>query len=413
MDASQVNCAAIDMRFSTLTGEIGHKSIMLNRRQFINWGCASCAIAFSPRSFAASESYLSPDRFARPQSSSEEGGLWALMDREERVVRRSPQLIRDEELNVYLRGIVSRLAGPHASDIRVYALRTPHSNASMAPNGMLQIWSGLLLRVHNEAQLAAILGHEIGHFFERHSLARMRDAKEKSAMATVFGLFGLIGAIGQLAVVSSAMGYVRDHERSADRIGAMLMNQAGYRVDEAAAVWSAMLEEMQIRENKEATRTPALFDSHPPSLERRENLLKLAQEFPGGETGEARYRAAVSRYLESWCEDEIRRSQYSESIALFTRIIPGAANVELIQTFRAEALRLRAETDDHDAALKDYRLALSSHQPIPRALRGIGLIERQRGHSLDAVSAFRKYLELQPDAPDAALIESYIKELGT
>ena len=366
-----------------------------------------------PSVSAGQSSYLPPERFERPLSSSEEGGLWALMEREERALRRNPQLVRDEGINSYLRGIVARLAGPHASDIRVYVVRTPNFNANMAPNGMLQVWTGLLLRVHNEAQLAAVLGHEIGHFFERHSLARMRDVKEKSAMATVFGLFGLIGAIGQLAVVSSAMGYQRDHERTADRIGAMLMHQAGYRIDEAAAVWTAMLGEMAIRDQKDASRTPALFDSHPPSIERRDNLLALAKEFPGGETGEESYRAQISSFLELWCEDEIRRGQFSESIALFTRVIPATANVALVQAFRGEALRLRADKSDHEAALQDYRLAAAAEQPIPRALRGIGLIERQRGRSVDAVKAFQKYLELQPDAPDVALIHSYIKDLGT
>ena len=386
---------------------------MLNRRRFVHLGCAACAAVFLPPASAGGNSLLPPDRFERPPSNSEEGGLWALMDREERALRRNPALIRDEGINNYIRGIVTSLAGTHANDIRIYVMRTPNFNASMAPNGMLQVWSGLLLRVHNEAQLAAVLGHEVGHFFERHALARMRDAKEKSALATVFGLFGLIGAIGQIAVVSSAMGYQRDHERDADRIGAELMHQAGYRVEEAAAVWSAMLDEMKIRDQKDASQTPALFDSHPPSIERRDNLLTLAKELPGGETREDRYRDVMGRHLELWCEDEIRRSQYSESIALFTRIIPAAANVALIQAFRGEALRLRAEQNDHDAALEDYRLAAGADLPIPRALRGIGLIERQRGHSAEAVNAFRKYLELQPDAPDAALIDAYVKDLGT
>ena len=54
-------------------------------------------------------------------------------------------------------------------------VRTPYFNASMAPNGMMQVWSGLLLRVDNEAQLAAVLGHEIGHYLARHSVERLRD----------------------------------------------------------------------------------------------------------------------------------------------------------------------------------------------------------------------------------------------
>ena len=156
--------------------------------------------------------------------------MWALMDREERNLRKSPLLIRDAALKDYVQGIACRLGGEHCPDIRVYLMRTPHFNASMAPNGMLQIWSGLLLRMENEAQLAAVLGHEIAHFLMRHSLQRLRDIKDKAAAGQVLGLFGLVGALGQLAVYASAFAYQRDHENEADRIGSILMHKAGYDV---------------------------------------------------------------------------------------------------------------------------------------------------------------------------------------
>ena len=100
----------------------------------------------------------------RPNCTGDEGGLWAMMDREETRLRRSPFRMRNVELDKYLSGIACQLAADHCPDIRVYAMRTPYFNASMAPNGMLQIWSGLLLRMENEAQLAAIVAHEIGHY---------------------------------------------------------------------------------------------------------------------------------------------------------------------------------------------------------------------------------------------------------
>ena len=68
---------------------------------------------------------------------------------------------------------------------QVHLVRTPLFNASMAPNGMMQVWTGLLLRVDDEAQLAAVLGHEFGHYLARHSTERLRDAKSRSA----FGAF--------------------------------------------------------------------------------------------------------------------------------------------------------------------------------------------------------------------------------
>src|SRR3546814_5968134 len=83
-------------------------------------------------------------------------------------------------MHAYLVEFMQRLSRHFSSDMRVYLMRTPYFNASMAPNGMMTVWSGLLLRVNDEAQLAAILGHEMGHYMQRHTLARMRDMRSKA-----------------------------------------------------------------------------------------------------------------------------------------------------------------------------------------------------------------------------------------
>ena len=108
---------------------------------------------------------------------SDEGGYgpsWTGRNR----LRRSPFNLRDPKLRSYVQDIACRLGAGHCPDIRVHLVRTPYFNASMAPNGMMQVWSGLLLRVDNEAQLAAVLGHEIGHYLARHSVERLRDVKD-------------------------------------------------------------------------------------------------------------------------------------------------------------------------------------------------------------------------------------------
>src|SRR5262245_24840551 len=117
----------------------------MKRRLLLHAGCAHC-LALADGAWGQTD-WTPPARFARPDLASDEGGLWALMDREETRLRRSPFRLRDDALNRYLQDIVCRLAGEHCPDIRVYAVRTPYFNASMAPNGMMQVWSGLLLRM--------------------------------------------------------------------------------------------------------------------------------------------------------------------------------------------------------------------------------------------------------------------------
>src|SRR3546814_15865655 len=63
---------------------------------------------------------------------------------------------------------------------RVYILREPTFNATMSPNGTLRAYSGLLLRVRSEAELAAVLGHEFGHFEKRSSLMQFKAASGDS-----------------------------------------------------------------------------------------------------------------------------------------------------------------------------------------------------------------------------------------
>ena len=75
-------------------------------------------------------------------------------------------------------------------------------NASMAPNGYMEVWSGLLLRAEDEAQLAFVLGHEIGHYRERHTLATLRAIRGRAGAAMVFSIIAAgagVGIIGDIA----------------------------------------------------------------------------------------------------------------------------------------------------------------------------------------------------------------------
>ncbi len=385
----------------------------MNRRQLLSAAGACCAQALARQvhAQAAGTDYAAPHRFGRPDVATDEGGLWSMMDREERSLRRSPLVLRDEKLVSYVQDICCRLGSEHCPDIRAYVVRTPLFNANMAPNGMMQVWTGLLLRVENEAQLAAVLGHEIGHYLQRHSVERLRDAKSKSALAQVLGAFGAVGALGQLAVAASAFAYGREHEREADRIGAYLMHQAGYDVAESAKVWSNLLQEVKAREGGDPAQTASLFATHPAPPERQADLEQIAKSLPGGSTGDDAFAERTRRFLDDWLQDEVKRGQYAESLVLLTRHIDHGKARELMTYYRGEVHRLRGEAGDQALALADYQAAAASLDPPAAAFRGIGLISRQQGQRSEAVEALTHYLDLAPDAPDAAFIKTYLAEL--
>jgi predicted Zn-dependent protease len=384
----------------------------MNRRQFLRGaaGCIGCGTTWLYGNALAQTTWQAPSRFAKPDIASDEGGLWAIMEREETRLRRSPFAFRDPAFSQYVQDIACRLAGEHCPDIRVHLVHTPFFNASVAPNGMMQVWTGLLLRCENEAQLAGVLGHEIGHYMQRHSLERLRDIKARSAFAQFLGMFGLVGALGSMGVIASALAFSRDQERDADSIGVTLMRDAGYDAAEASRVWSNLLLEIKARPGADAAKTNPMFATHPSAEERTVTLAQLAAARPGGATHEDVYREKTKPFRGAWLREEIKRGQHEESLALLTRMIKLAPEAETYFA-RAEVYRLRAKGDDLDAALTDYKAAVAQGAEPPEVHRGAGFIHRTRQQAAEAKTSFQRYLELAPSAPDAPMIKSYMEAL--
>jgi predicted Zn-dependent protease len=286
----------------------------------------------------------------------------------------------------------------------------------MAPNGMMQVWSGLLLRMTSEAQLAAVLGHEIGHYLARHSIERLRDAKSKSAAGQFLGILlaraGGIGAISQLALLAGMLAYSRDQEREADKIGVELMARAGYAPIEASRVWAQLLEELKAgaKERDEYWDESVLFKTHPPAAERQQALAELAAAKGGeGRTGAEEYHSALARFRGEFLSDELKRRNFGETRVLLDRMQKAFPEDGELQYCLGEAYRLRAQDKDLGEAIAAYRRAESLKGAPPEMYRSMGLVQRQRGDEAQAETAFAKYLELKPAAGDGALIRTFIR----
>lgn len=166
----------------------------------------------------------------------------------------------------------------------------------MAPNGMMQVWTGLLLRVENEAQRAAVLGHEIGHYLQRHSIERLRDAQSKSAFATLMVPLGLLGMVRQLGALASLQAFSREHEREADRIGIALMRAQKLDLHEAVRVWSNLRAELSVGPGGDPDKRSVMLATHP-GIEERQTQLEALAEGSAGDKGEAAYQARIEPLL--------------------------------------------------------------------------------------------------------------------
>jgi hypothetical protein len=385
---------------------------MMGRRHVLGGLCSCSALALLGCSAGVEEGPIAPG--FRPLAASDEGGLWDMVGRTEEELKHSRALVRDKPLNDYLTEISRTLAGDHAPDLRVYVLRTPYFNASMAPNGMMQVWTGLLLRAQNEAQVAAVLGHEIGHYLERHTLQRWRDAKRKSDIAAFLGLglsaagFGQFGDVVNLGTIAAIMAFSREQERQADAIGFELMEKAGYRAIEASRIWDNLIAERA--EAKDKKDPIVFFASHPDSEERAKALRQKAAgaKDDAGAAYVERWRLRTRSIRPMLLADEVKLRQPERSLVVLEAQRNAGAEDGLLLFAIGEVHRLRDEKDDRAHAIAAYERALAREDCPAEAHRSLGLVRLKLGQARAAEASLRRYLELRPDAADAAMIRSYL-----
>ncbi len=387
-----------------------------HRRHFLQ-GLCSCALLGLAACNATTANDAPIIAGYRPDPSTDEAGLWHSMDKAERDIQRARNRLRDAELNRYLEEIIARLNPEISANMRVYLLRVPLFNASMAPNGMMQVYTGLMLRASNEAQLAAVLGHEIAHYTQRHSVARIRDSRARADFIIFLSMglgaagLGSFSDLAQYMLLAGQFAYSRDNEREADAIGQDMMIRAGYRPVAASEIWQLLIEEDEADGKRE--RGNAVFASHPAEDERMKTLKRMAEEKGNfGEYHAERYREKLRRVRFMLLEDDLRLRQYDQSMFLVKRLQKEAGEDGELLYFEAEIYRLRRGDGDLKKAEETYERALRADAPPAQTWRSLGLLQRRDGRHDAAARSFRKYLELRPDADDRRIINTYIGEIA-
>jgi predicted Zn-dependent protease len=355
---------------------------------------------------------------AHPALHTDEAGIRQVMDREEERLKTSPLLERSPELNAFARDVVCRVAGAYCDEIRVYVLNVPYFNASMAPNGAMQIWSGLLLRAENADQLAFVVAHEIGHYVERHTVERWRTAKNAMTAAMIFSVGTAVagvpaaGQLGQLAALSTLYGFTRDQEREADRYGFETMTNAGYDGRQCAQIWRNLVDEVAHSDSDAKRKREArasIFNTHPLTAERIDALERLAQgAASSGDAPDDGYRQVVAPRLDRWLRDDLRLRDVGQSLFLIERMIASGRDLGTLYYYKGEAYRTRRGAGDDALALEAYELATTHADAPAAAWRELAQGYRAKGDQERATQAFRTYLEASPQAEDRLLIESYL-----
>lgn len=187
--------------------------------------------------------------------------------------------------------------GPYQYDFHVLA--DPETvNAFALPGGQVFITVGLLRRLQSEAELAAVLGHEIGHVVGRHGAEHLAKAGLTQSLVGAVA----VGAYDpdnpsrsyQTAAVAQAVGslmnlrYGRDDELESDELGVRFMSEAGYDTRGMVSLMDVLAQAGR------GPRPPEFFSTHPNPENRIERLRELAaQSEGGGEIGRERFAKRV------------------------------------------------------------------------------------------------------------------------
>jgi len=211
----------------------------------------------------------------------------------------------DPGLSEYVNQVGQRLAAVSDRDLpyEFVVINSSVPNAWALPGGKMAINRGLLLELNNEAELAAVLGHEIVHAAARHGAQAMergmllQGAMVATAIAASDTQYaGLIVGGAQLGAQLVSQRYGRDAEREADAYGIRYMVKAGYNPEAAVSLQETFV---RLSEGRNPGWLEGLFASHPPSMERVENNRALlqavrAEGFTGGDLGAERYQSNLA-----------------------------------------------------------------------------------------------------------------------
>jgi predicted Zn-dependent protease len=199
------------------------------------------------------------------------------------------RLIQNQPVNTYISNLGNRLARKsERPDIpwRFYVVDDKSVNAFATLGGRVYIHTGLIAATSSEAQLASVMGHEIGHIVGRHGLENVKKAQRLgigAAAASIIGAIigGTVGSLVDLAGNLIAGGYLmkhsRDAEREADFLGLYNLNHANYNT-------VGMVEMFQILNNlsrNQPSSVGSIMASHPPAAERAQNTAREIQEHLG------------------------------------------------------------------------------------------------------------------------------------
>jgi len=345
------------------------------------------------------------------------------------AVQQQGGFYRDRELEAYVQEVGMRLARVSHRPGLAYRYRVLNAsvpNAFALPGGYIVINRGLLVGLENEAEMAAVLGHETGHVTAKHSLAGYQRAIASNVLVAgvVLGTGGRAGVQELSGITASLLenGFSRDQEREADWLGIDYMVKAGYNPEGAVQLQEYFYR--QLEGGKNPMWAEGLFRTHPFSKERLDNArARIAERYPDTVKNPnytfngtiflqktARLREAQKAYDVSDEGDKLLKAKrYDEALEKYleaARMAPGqspfhssAGSVYLIRKNDAAAERELQKAIDLDGDLFEPRFLMGALRYGKREYRA-------------AIPELERSMELYPTKQAAAMLSKSYEALG-
>jgi len=330
----------------------------------------------------------------------------------------------DPELTRYVRDVGHRLAA--VSDRKLpyefVILNNSVPNAWALPGGKIAINRGLLTELDSEAELAAVLGHEIVHAAARHSAQQVTRGMLSQALVLATAVVASDTDYGALAVGGAGLAaqlvntrYGRGAELESDRYGMEYMARAGYDPQGAVDLQQTFV---RLNDGHQPDWLSGLFASHPPSQERVEANRATAAALPaGGRLGREEYRQQMQRTLNAEAAyalyDEGRKA-LSDGDRKTALARANEALDRLPEEAHFHALRgdVRLLDKNYKDAITNYTRAMERRDRFFYYHLQRGLARRETGDLQGARADLERSRELMPTAPAELALGSIAEREG-
>ena len=320
----------------------------------------------------------------------------------------------DPELSAYVNEVGQRVAAhsPRQLPYEFVVLNNSVPNAWALPGGKIAVNRGLLYEFNNEAELAAVLGHEVVHSAARHGAQSMeRGLLLQGALVVTMvaaqnnEYAGFIVGGAQIGAQLISQSYGRNAERESDYYGTRYMAQAGYDPQGAVTLQEAFV---RLSEGRSQNWLEGLFSSHPPSMERVQNNRALVAQlrsegFTDGILGEESYRQRTARLMETKpaydafdeAYNHLRNDRVEQAEARLAEAIAMVPQEARFYGLQADIALMQRR---YGAAVESYNQAIARDENYFDYYLGRGLAYSRQGNRARAQSDLQASVDLLPTA---------------